>query len=226
VQHHNHPDWKGYQEVAIADVLAKVDNIIYSVLVTTSEAILDIQRKCELSREDLAETLGVSAKTIYRLENGQQPTTKVLVGLEKFCRKVELKPLAEFFMAIRRANMSVRSESVASTSRARRVPFGDLASWAAKADEIETYSRTGLQLVKRFKSRSQAKNVQPSDLEAPPEAPSDLDAIWNMFQMCLISATRLAEDVEIYIAPPDKPGTITFKRLEAIKNAKAQARKI
>jgi transcriptional regulator with XRE-family HTH domain len=96
-----------------------------------SEAVASLRKKLELSREQFAQRVGVSAKMIQRIEAGQQPSTRVLAKLAAIAKDAELKPFEDLFDATRRANMGARVDDVRKTGRARRVALSDLKYWSA-----------------------------------------------------------------------------------------------
>jgi transcriptional regulator with XRE-family HTH domain len=100
-----------------------------------SEAALNLRQRLGLSRDEFARRAGVSAKMIQRIEGGQQPTTRVLMTLANVARDAGFQPIADLFMATRRANMSARVEAVSETERVRRVALGDLKYWSAHLHE-------------------------------------------------------------------------------------------
>jgi transcriptional regulator with XRE-family HTH domain len=170
----------------------------------TADAIAKLRMKLGYKQKQLASALGLTVVTISRYENGRQPTEDALRKLGKLAEEAGAPHLADLFKVMRRSDVASRVERLPSNGTARRVPVGDLALWATTLNEIENYSRIAFQHAERL----------------------GLDEIRETCRMSFTSAKALAKDVEIYIAPADKPGLVTWKRLEAISTAKAQARKI
>jgi transcriptional regulator with XRE-family HTH domain len=171
---------------------------------TTAEAIAKLREKMRLNQTQFATKLGVTITSVSRYENGREPKPDVLRRLATLSQEAGVSHLHDFFQAMRRSGIIYSVEKLQSAGGARRVSLGDLALWATTLSEIQNYSRIAFQHAERL----------------------GLDEIRETCRMSFTSAKALAKDVEIYIAPADKPGLVTWKRLEAISTAKAQARKI
>jgi transcriptional regulator with XRE-family HTH domain len=104
--------------------------VFYSELVTVSEAILRLRKKLGTSPEHFAPRLGVSARTVYRLEKGQQPTTHALVRLAEMAHEAGMQQIALLFEATRLTNLGARAEKTSGTKRVRRVSLSDLKHWS------------------------------------------------------------------------------------------------
>jgi transcriptional regulator with XRE-family HTH domain len=168
----------------------------------TSEAVFELRKRLKLSREDFAEHLGVSSRTVYRLESGQAPTTKTLLVLAEMARNAGLKAFADLFEATRRTNISARVKRVSASNLARRVTSAELGRWAASVEEDIGHLNTALDWL--------AKG-----------SPVDSGVLW----LILGHQRRLLEDIELYIAGADKPGEITWERIQKLEDVKNAARK-
>jgi transcriptional regulator with XRE-family HTH domain len=121
----------GFGDSGAAFDVASLDKMEYSVFVTVNEAIATMRTKLGLNRNDFAVLARISAKMVYRLENGQTPSSAALVKLAQIAKVNHLVALENLFEATRRANISARVETVSTTGRARRVTKSDLKHWSA-----------------------------------------------------------------------------------------------
>ena len=97
---------------------------------TTAKAIAKLREKLGLNQQEFGKLLAVSYKTISRYENGQEPTTKVLLQLASISKSAGLGALAALFAAARESNIAARAENLSSQGAAPRVPIMELHRWA------------------------------------------------------------------------------------------------
>jgi transcriptional regulator with XRE-family HTH domain len=102
---------------------------------TASEAVASLRERLEMTREEFAQRIGVSAKMVQRIEGGQQPTTRVLMKFANLAADAGFQSLADLFEATRRTNAEARVRTVRTTQRVRRVALSDLKYWSAYLEQ-------------------------------------------------------------------------------------------
>lgn len=185
---------------------------------TTGEAIIKLREKMGgLTQQQLAQSLGVTITSVSRYENGREPSRQVLKKLADLAGFGE-PSLRDIFEQKRREDIAARIENLPSGGSQRRVTLEDISQWAAIAEDIANSSTNAIVLTEQL-AQAVKTGIKASQLE------SQLRIIQETIRMSLTYAADLGEDIEVYIAPPDRPGTVSYRRLEKIKAAKDQARK-
>jgi predicted transcriptional regulator len=167
---------------------------------TTSEAILKLREKLGFGQKELAQAIGVSARSVARYEAEHEPSHKVLKKLADLAESARLRHLQDFFEAKRRADIVTRVESLPSAGSERRVALDDLAEWIVKVQKISKHGKDAFHSAK------------------DQDAKKDFHLIHSL-------AENLIEDMELYVAAPDKPGEITWERLQKVETILNRARK-
>jgi transcriptional regulator with XRE-family HTH domain len=159
---------------------------------TTSEGILKLREKLGFGQKELAQKIGVSARSVARYEAGTEPSHKVLKELASLANSARLSHLQNFFEAKRRADIVTRVESLPSAASERRLAVADLADWIVLLEKISKHARDA--------------SITTRDPESE-----------KYFQLILQYAGMLDEDMKLYLAAPDKPGEITWDRIQKIE---------
>lgn len=160
----------------------------------TSEAILKLREKLGFGQKELAHAIGVSARSVARYEAEYEPSHKVLKKLSDLAESARLRHLQDFFEVQRRASIALRVESLPSAGSERRVALDDFTEWVRNV-------------------RTMGKYLEEAFEEAKKKGAPDL---LEMIRTAWIYQRNLVEDMELYLAVPDKPGEITWERLEKI----------
>jgi transcriptional regulator with XRE-family HTH domain len=155
--------------------------------VTTSKAITELREKLKLSREDFGPLIGVSARTVYRLEDGQQPTTKALLKLAEVSRNAKLYAFADLFQATRDTNINARVKKVSTSNRARRIPVEELSFWHSWIESICGV----VQGIREGLDNGLIRSESPAHLR-------------GLLVEVIGMAERLRSDIHLYIAPPTR----------------------
>jgi len=172
-----------------------------------------------MRQHELAARLGVTSTSVSRYENGREPSRQVLKKLADVAEFAGVVPLRDFFEDKRRREIVARIENLPSGGTQRRVTVEDIAQWAAIAEDIASNNKVAYNLTEKLEGELKTGAIK------LPQVQSQLGVIRETIRMGLISAADLGEDVELYIVPPDRPGTISYDRYKEIKSAKDRARK-
>jgi transcriptional regulator with XRE-family HTH domain len=166
---------------------------------------MTLRKRLDMTREEFGHRIGVSGRTVYRFENGQQPTTKALLRLAEMSDKAELSAHAALFRATRLTNINARVDKVSTSQRARRVVIEELRHWSETQDQVATVIRDFLE----------GRRSREHSLELLREYSGMLDSIRDEMQLYIAAADHehpQSERVREHLEAKDVAPGLEFER--------------